>query len=65
MTSSDQPRQPGIYRGFLAARAGMPEWIPHLLVMVAGLVVVLFAGLAVFRSLRGLIVLLLISLFLA
>lgn len=43
----------------------MPEWIPHLLVMVAGLIVLLFAALAVFRSLRGLIVLLLISLFLA
>ena len=43
----------------------MPEWIPHLLVMVAGMVVALFAGLAVFRALRGLIVLLLISVFLA
>ncbi len=43
----------------------MPEWIPHLIVMVAGMVVALFAGLAVFRALRGLIVLLLISAFLA
>ena len=43
----------------------MPEWIPHLLVMVAGMVIALFAGLAVFRALRGLIVLLLISAFLA
>ncbi len=43
----------------------MPAWIPHLLVMVAGMVVALFAGLAVFRALRGLIVLLLISAFLA
>ncbi|NNC92952.1 MAG: AI-2E family transporter [Acidimicrobiia bacterium] len=65
MSSIDQPRQPGVYRGFLAARAGMPQWIPHLLVMVAGMVVILFAGLAIFRSLRGLIVLLLISAFLA
>jgi predicted PurR-regulated permease PerM len=65
MSAVDQPRQSGIYRGFLAARAGMPEWIPHLLVMVAGLVVLLFVGLAVFRALRGLIILLLISLFLA
>lgn len=65
MSTIDEPRQPGVYRGFLAARAGMPQWIPHLLVMVAGMVVALFAGLAVFRSLRGLIVLLLISAFLA
>jgi predicted PurR-regulated permease PerM len=65
VSTIDEPRQPGIYRGFLAARAGMPEWIPHLLVMVAGMVVALFAGLAVFRALRGLIVLLLISAFLA
>jgi predicted PurR-regulated permease PerM len=65
VSTIDEPRQPGVYRGFLAARAGMPQWIPHLLVMVAGMVVVLFAGLAVFRSLRGLIVLLLISAFLA
>ncbi|MDH3539209.1 MAG: AI-2E family transporter [Acidimicrobiia bacterium] len=65
MSTIDEPRQPGVYRGFLAARAGMPQWIPHLLVMVAGMVVGLFAGLAVFRSLRGLIVLLLISAFLA
>jgi predicted PurR-regulated permease PerM len=65
VSTIDEPRQPGIYRGFLAARAGMPEWIPHLLVMVAGMVVALFAGLAVFRALRGLIVLLLISVFLA
>ncbi len=43
----------------------MPEWIPHLLVMVAGLLIVLFAGLAIFRALRSLIVLLLISAFLA
>jgi len=65
VSTIDEPRQPGVYRGFLAARAGMPQWIPHLLVMVAGMVVGLFAGLAVFRSLRGLIVLLLISAFLA
>ncbi len=65
MSTIDESRQPGVYRGFLAARAGMPQWIPHLLVMVAGMVVVLFAGLAVFRALRGLIVLLLISAFLA
>lgn len=65
MSTIDEPRQPGVYRGFLAARAGMPQWIPHLLVMVAGMVVALFAGLNVFRSLRGLIVLLLISAFLA
>jgi predicted PurR-regulated permease PerM len=65
VSTIDEPRQPGVYRGFLAARAGMPQWIPHLLVMVAGMVVALFAGLAVFRSLRGLIVLLLISAFLA
>lgn len=43
----------------------MPEWIPHLLVMVAGMVIALFMGLAVFRALRGLIVLLLIAAFLA
>ncbi|MCP4250869.1 MAG: AI-2E family transporter, partial [bacterium] len=65
MSTIDEPRQPGVYRGFLAARAGMPQWIPHLLVMVAGMVVALFAGPAVFRALRGLIVLLLISAFLA
>lgn len=65
MSTFDEPRQSGIYRGFLAARAGMPQWIPHLLVMVAGLIVTLFIGLAVFRALRGLIILLLISLFLA
>ena len=53
------------YRGLLAARAGMPEWIPHLLIRVTGIVITLFVGLAVFRALRGLIVLLLISLFLA
>lgn len=65
MSTIDDPRPAGVYRGFLAARAGMPQWIPHLLVMVAGLVVALFVGLAVFRALRGLIILLLISLFLA
>jgi predicted PurR-regulated permease PerM len=63
--STDEPRKPGTYRGLLAARAGMPEWIPHLLVMVTGMIVLLFAGLAVFRALRGLIVLVLISVFLA
>ena len=65
MSTVDEPRRSGIYRGFLAARAGMPQWIPHLLVMVAGLIIALFVGLAVFRALRGLIILLLISLFLA
>ena len=65
MSTVDEPRESGIYRGFLAARAGMPPWIPHLLVMVAGLIILLFVGLAVFRALRDLIVLLLISLFLA
>lgn len=43
----------------------MPEWIPHLLVMITGIVIMLFVGLAVFRALRGLIILVLISLFLA
>ena len=65
MSTIDGPRETGIYRGFFAARAGMPQWIPHLLLMVAGLVIMLFVGLAVFRALRGLIILLLISLFLA
>ncbi|MEE9228690.1 MAG: AI-2E family transporter [Acidimicrobiia bacterium] len=49
----------------MAARAGMPEWLPHLLVMVAGMAIVLFVGLNLFRALRGLIILLVISLFLA
>lgn len=43
----------------------MPEWLPHLLVMVAGMAIVLFVGLNLFRALRGLIILLVISLFLA
>ncbi len=65
MDVTDQPRSSGTYRGFLAARAGMPEWLPHLLVMVAGMAIVLFVGLNLFRALRGLIILLVISLFLA
>jgi predicted PurR-regulated permease PerM len=55
----------GLYRGFLAARGGMPPWIPHVVVMVAAVIIVMFIGLAVFRALRGLFILLLISLFLA
>lgn len=43
----------------------MPEWLPHLLVMIAGMIIVLFVGLNVFRALRDLIILLIISLFLA
>ncbi len=46
MDVTDQPHSSGTYRGFLAARAGMPEWLPHLLVMVAGMAIVLFVGVA-------------------
>ncbi|NNF09380.1 MAG: AI-2E family transporter [Acidimicrobiia bacterium] len=65
MSTIDEPRRSGVYRGFFAARLGMPAWIPHLLFMIAAMVVLLFVSLAVFRALRGLLVLLLISLFLA
>lgn len=65
MDVTDQPRSRGTYRGFLAARAGMPQWLPHLLVMVAGMVILLFVGLTVFRALNDLIILVVISLFLA
>lgn len=59
------PESRGIYRGFLSARAGMPAWIPHVVVMVAFVIVLMFVSLAVLRALRGFIVLLFISLFLA
>lgn len=65
MSTIDEPRRPGVYRGFFAARLGMPAWIPHLLFMIAGMIVLLFVSLAVFRALRGLLILLLISLFIA
>ncbi len=44
---------------------GMPPWIPRLLAMIVGVIVLLFAALNVFRRLRGLLVLLLFSLFLS
>ena len=65
MDVTNQPRSRGTYRGFLAARGGMPEWLPHLLVMVSGMVILLFVGLNAFRALQDLIILLIISLFLA
>lgn len=63
MESSQESR--GIYRGFLSARAGMPPWIPHVVVMVAFVIVLMFVSLSILRALRGFIILLFISLFLA
>ena len=44
---------------------GMPPWIPRLIAMVAGTVVLMFVTLNLFRALRGLLVLILISVFLS
>ncbi|MDX1689409.1 MAG: AI-2E family transporter [Acidimicrobiia bacterium] len=51
-------------RGFFDA-AGMPPWIPRVILMVMGAVVALFVALNVFRALRGLLVLVVISVFLS
>jgi predicted PurR-regulated permease PerM len=48
-----------------AGRYGMPPWVPRLLATIAGIVVVLFATYHVLRRLRGLLILILISLFLS
>jgi predicted PurR-regulated permease PerM len=60
--TSTAPREPR--RGLLDA-AGMPPWIPRVIVMVAGTIVLMFATLNVFRRLRGLLILILISFFLS
>jgi len=46
-------------------RKGMPPWVPRLLLEIVGIVVGLFVVFHVFRALRGLIVIVLISLFLS
>lgn len=43
----------------------MPPWIPRVIAMVAGAIVLMFAILNVFRRLRGLLILVLISFFLS
>jgi predicted PurR-regulated permease PerM len=47
------------------SREGMPPWIPRLLVTIVGIIVGLFAVFNVLQRLRGLIILLLISVFLS
>ena len=46
-------------------RRGMPPWIPRLLTLIVAIIVGLYAAINVVRRLRGLIVILLISLFLS
>ena len=50
---------------FFAATHGMPPWVPRLLLQVTGILVLLFAAYHVMRALRGLLILVLISFFLA
>jgi predicted PurR-regulated permease PerM len=54
-----------VHRRPLFSREGMPSWIPGLVVAIFGIVVGLFAAFNVLQRLRGLLILLLISLFLS
>ena len=57
------PEQSGLSARW--AREGMPPWIPRLLLMILGLIVLALIVEAIFTQLRGFFILLLISLFLS
>ena len=57
------PEQSGLSARW--AREGMPPWIPRLLLMILGLVILALIAEAIFNQLRGFFILLLISLFLS